>query len=280
MKIGFALPQFGRQAHTGSGVARFAREVEAAGAQSLWASDRPLAAGGPHIGRDDDAAIPRHFNAILDPFALLALAAGVTERVRLGTNVIVAPSYPTSALANQLLTLDILSAGRLTAGFGIGRSPEENQPVGVPFPEGDACLDETLDALEAIRTAGPVGYQGRPPIHLAGRTPRSLARIGRRADGWLPVLMIPGPPGQYGYLLEQREAVVRAAAAADRDPAAIETTVRVNAAIGTPLQDIADAVYLLSDRTLFDTVVIDLLYVADTANDAREAALQLLKLLG
>lgn len=71
MQIGFALPQFGGQARTGGAVARFARELEAAGAHSLWVDDR-----------------------LLDPLVLLAVAAGVTERVRLGTNVLVAPLYP------------------------------------------------------------------------------------------------------------------------------------------------------------------------------------------
>lgn len=285
MKIGFALPQFGGQAHTGNGVARFAREVEAAGAHSLWVDDRLLAAG--HPGG----------HSILDPFALLALAAGVTEQVRLGTSALVAPLYPPGALARQLTTLDILSTGRLTAGFGIGWSPKEYEAAGVPFRDREARLDETLDALEAIWATEPVRYDGapltvaghpnwlkpvqtpRPPIHLEGRTPRSLARIGLRGDGWLPALLVPGPPEQYERLLQQREAVVRAAEAADRDPNAIETTVRINATAGTPLRDIAGAVHLLSDRTLFDTVLIDLLHLTETADGALAAALHLLKLL-
>lgn len=297
MRIGFALPQFGGQAHTGNGVARFAREVEAAGAHSLWVNDRRLATVHPSVGYGGIATIPSEFDSILDPFALLALAAGVTDHVRLGTSALVAPLHPPDALARQLTTLDILSAGRLTAGFGIGWSPEEYEAAGMPFHDRDARLDETLDALEAIWTTGSTRYRGallgvpehqvwlkpvqtpRPPIHLEGFTPQCLTRVGRRGDGWLPALLVPGPPEQYQHLLRQREAVVRAAEAADRDPNAIETTVRIIATAGIPLQEITCAAHLLSDRTLFDTVLIDLLYLTDTADSALEAALHLLKLL-
>lgn len=59
---------------------------------------------------------------------------------------------------------------------------------------------------------------------------------------------------------------MRAAETADRDPNAVETTIRLNATAGTPLQTIADAVHLLSDRTLFDTGLIDLRYLANAAD--------------
>lgn len=147
--------------------------------------------------------------------------------------------------------------------------------AGVPFHERDVRLEETLDALEAIWSV----QTPRPPIHLAGATPQSLARIGRRADGWLPVLPVPTPLEQYGHLLQQRETVVRAAEAADRDPNAIETTIRINATAGTPLQDIAEAVHQLSDRTLFDTVLMDLHDATDSTDHALDATLHLLELL-
>src|ERR1700722_10482066 len=103
MKIGFALPQFGGQAHGGRDVARFAREVEDLGADSLWVGDRLLAAVNPSVGYGGPT-IPAQFNSVLDPFALLALAAGVTDRVRLGSNVLVAPLYSPILLARQLTT--------------------------------------------------------------------------------------------------------------------------------------------------------------------------------
>ncbi|MFI9503548.1 TIGR03619 family F420-dependent LLM class oxidoreductase [Nocardia sp. NPDC052566] len=297
MKIGFALPQFGGQAHEGAQVARFAREIEAAGADSLWVGDRMFAAVDPTVGYGGGPTIPPEFNAILDPFALLALAAGVTERVRLGTNVLVVPWYPPALLARSLTTIDVISAGRLTPGFGIGWSPEEYQAANVPFTARGARLDETLDALEHIWTTDPAEYRGarvsvprhrselkpvrrpHPPIHLAGFTPESLARIGRRAQGWLPVLMVPGPAEQADYLVQQSEIIARHAEIAGRDPHEIATVVRVNPAANTTAQQIADAVHRLVDATSFDDIFVDLTYPANTVDGALDVAADLLKLL-
>ncbi|HEV7650431.1 MAG TPA: LLM class flavin-dependent oxidoreductase [Actinophytocola sp.] len=127
------------------------------------------------------------------------------SRVTLGTNVLNAPWYPPAILARSLTTIDVLSAGRLLLGFGVGWSPEEYQAAGVPMTERGARLGECLDVLEALWTANPAEYQGKhwsvpathtdlkpaqksgPPIYLAGYAPAAQRRIARRADGWLPV---------------------------------------------------------------------------------------------
>lgn len=297
MEIGFALPQFGGQAHDGAQVARFAREVEQAGAHSLWVGDRLLAAVNPTVGYGGRPTIPAQFNAILDPFALLALAAGVTERVRLGTNVLIAPLYAPAVLARQLTTLDIISAGRLVPGLGIGWSPDEYAAGGIPFSRRGARLDETLDALEAIWGSDRAEYRGtlvslpdhhtelrtvqrpHPPIHLGAFSPAGIARIGRRADGWLPVLMVPGPEEQPAGLLRQRRAIEESAERAGRDPGSIGTIVRVNAAPGTTPQQVADAVRRLVDRTGYDELFIDPMYLTDSVDGTLELATQLLELL-
>jgi alkanesulfonate monooxygenase SsuD/methylene tetrahydromethanopterin reductase-like flavin-dependent oxidoreductase (luciferase family) len=100
------------------------------------------------------------FRAILDPFTLLTIAATVTERVQLGTNVLNAPWYPPALLARSLTSIDLLSAGRLLPGFGIGWSPEEYEAVGIPMNERGARLDECLDALEALWATDPAEYHG------------------------------------------------------------------------------------------------------------------------
>ncbi|MBU3066372.1 TIGR03619 family F420-dependent LLM class oxidoreductase [Nocardia sp. NEAU-G5] len=297
MKVGFSLPQYGGQASGGAHIARFARELEQAGADSLWVGDRLLAAVNPSVGYGGRPTIPAQFNAVLDPFAVLAVAAGVTERVRLGTNVLIAPLYPPAILARMLTTLDVVSAGRLVPGLGIGWSPEEYAAAGIPFSHRGARFDETLDALQAIWGADRAEYRGawvtvpdhhtelatvqrpHPPIHLGAFSAAGIARIGRRADGWLPVLMVPGPPEQPAGLLRQRRAIDESAERAGRDPGAIATIVRVNAAADSTPQAIADAVRRLVDETGFDDLFIDPLYLADSVDDALELALQLLKLL-
>ena len=101
---------------------------------------------------------------------MLAYAAAVTDRVRLGTSVLVAPWYQPALLARSLASLDLLSDGRLTIGLGLGASPEEYKAVGVPHAERGRRLEEALDVLDAAWAAAP-GPRDRPPVLLAGTRP-------------------------------------------------------------------------------------------------------------
>lgn len=297
VKIGFSLPQYGAQATQGARIARFAAEAERAGADSLWVGERLIAATNPTVGYGGKDTIPDEFNSILDPFLVLGIAAAVTERVRLGTNVLIAPLYKPALLARSLTTLDVVSGGRLVPGFGIGWSPEEYAAADVPFTHRGARLDETLDALEAIWTSDPAGYQGRfvsvpehrselrtvqqprPPLYLGAFSEAGLARIGQRADGWMPVLPVPGPPGWGKRLLQLREVIDQAAEAAGRDPGTIDTILRVNVAAGTELTLIADAIEAVVAETGFDDVFVDLMYVSDSVDGMLDLATGLLERL-
>ncbi|MEV6275534.1 TIGR03619 family F420-dependent LLM class oxidoreductase [Nocardia sp. NPDC051832] len=298
MKIGFSLPQIGRHAREASRIPEFAAAMEKAGAESLWVGDRLIAATDPKVGYGGSPTIPAEFNQVLDPFLALALAASATERVRLGANVLIAPLYPPAVLARALTTLDVASGGRLIPGFGIGWSPEEYEAAGVPFSKRGARLEQTLDALEAIWTTDPAEYAGslvsvprhrtelkpvqqpRPPIHLAAFTPAAMERIGRRGDGWLPVVPVPGPP-EWGAQLRKLRGVVDAAAErAGRAPAAIETIVRVNVKAGTPLEQVAEAVRRTAEQSGFDDFFLDLTYVSASVDNLLEDAHRLLDLLG
>ncbi|MEC3917333.1 TIGR03619 family F420-dependent LLM class oxidoreductase [Nocardia sp. CDC160] len=295
MKIGFALPQCGPQARAGAQIAHYATTLEQAGADSLWVGDRLLAATNPKVGYAGRDTIPDEFNFVLDPFVLLGIAAAVTERVTLGANVLIAPLYRPTPLARALTTLDVVSNGRLVPGFGIGWSPEEYEAAGVPFAQRGARMEEILDALEAIWTTDPAAYQGRyvtvpehrselkpvqrprPPFYLGAFNPAGLARVGRRADGWLPVVPVPGPPGWGSQLVKMRAAVDQAAVEAGRDPKAIDTVVRVNVAAGTDLAVVADTIESVAADTGFDDFFIDLLYLADNVEASLDTALALLQ---
>ncbi|MGW0246810.1 TIGR03619 family F420-dependent LLM class oxidoreductase [Nocardia goodfellowii] len=297
MKIGFSIPQFGAHARAAARIPEFAAAMENAGADSLWVGDRLIAATEPKVGYGGTDSIPAEFNQVLDPFLTLALAAAATERVRLGANVLIAPLYPPAVLARALTTLDVASGGRLIPGFGIGWSPEEYEAAGVPFSQRGARLEQTLDALEAIWTTDPAEYSGtlvsvprhraelstvrkpRPPLHLAAFTPAALDRVGRRGDGWLPVVPVPGPPEWGLRLRELRDVVDRAAEQAGRDPAAIETIVRVNVKAGTGLDQIAEAVRRTADQSGFDDFFIDLTYLSASVDSALTDAHRLLDLL-
>lgn len=91
MKIGFSIPQYAKLASDAGQTDRFARELEAAGAASLWVGDRLLAAVDPQIGygaRMD--TIPAEFNSVLDPFTLL----GSPPRSPSGSNSVRTCSSP------------------------------------------------------------------------------------------------------------------------------------------------------------------------------------------
>ncbi|OBF35823.1 LLM class F420-dependent oxidoreductase [Mycobacterium sp. ACS1612] len=277
--LGFALPQFGESAY--DDLARFAAAAEQLGADSLWVGDRLLAAVHPSVGYGGGEEIPEQFRSSLDPLVALTVAATATSRVRLGASVLVAPWYPATQLARQLTGIDVISRGRLLPGFGIGWSPEEYQAARAPFARRGAQLDEALDALDALWMTDPVEFRGdgwsipsswvtlkpvqkpRPPVYLGAVRPPGLRRVGRRADGWLPVVRVPTMSADVmvSMLDAQRRAVDDAARAAGRDPAAIHTYVRVNVAAGTPVDKVADVLSLLSDNGYPDAFV-DLLYVA------------------
>lgn len=293
-RVGFALPQLGPQAHEGHRIAWFARRVEDAGADSLWVGDRVFAATNPTVGYAGTDSFPREFHSVLDPFVTLGVAGAATSRVRLGTDVLIAPLYPPALLARSLTSIDVVSGGRLLVGLGIGWSPEEYAAAGVPFDRRGARLEETLDALQAIWTSDPAGYRGRyvsvpehrrelgpvqrphPPIHLGAYSPAGLARVGRRADGWLPVWRVAGPPGQGELLRQARAAVDTAARAAGRDPAAIETIVRLNAGRGTTVDEIVAALRTATAESGFQDYFVDLMYVAATVEQAADLARRVL----
>jgi probable F420-dependent oxidoreductase len=296
VKIGFSLPQFGDQAQDGARVAWYASEMEKAGADGLWVSDRLLGAVNPRVGYAGSPTIPPQFHAVLDPFALLAIAATATGRVRLGTDVIVAPWYRPVELARSLTTIDVVSGGRLLPGFGVGWSPEEYDAAEEPFTKRGARMDEVLDALEAIWTTNPASYHGkfvtvpehhaslkpvqrpRPPIYLAGYRPAGLERVGRRVDGWLPVVR-PAQQGVAEQFTALRGVIARAAEEAGRDPKSIDTIVRLGAAAGNTPELIAETVRRLTEETGVDEVFVDLTYVADSAEGALKFGVRVVDLV-
>jgi probable F420-dependent oxidoreductase len=240
MRIGLAIPQYGAFTNPDD-IAEVSRAAEAMGFDSLWASDRilaPLAPRDPYPG--GDGVMPPEYATFLDPLGVLTLAAAVTDRARLGTSTLNALWYPPVILARALTTLDVISRGRVDAGFGLGWLRDEYAAVNVPWEGRGARFDETLDVLEKIWSNDVVEHDGthfsippatirpkpqqrpRPPILLAGFTPVSLSRVGRRADGWLGVGM-PLP-----HLTRLWETVLQAADAAGRDRSGLRLVQRIN----------------------------------------------------
>lgn len=144
-----------------------------------------------------------------DPIVALAVAAGLTSRVKLGFSVLVVPGRNPMLLAKELATLDRLSGGRLLPAFGLGAvDPGEQQAFGVERGDRAARFDEVLPLLRRFWAGEAVDHDGdfhryegavvRPQplqapldIWLGGIAPTELRRCGRLGDGWLPSFCTP-----------------------------------------------------------------------------------------
>jgi probable F420-dependent oxidoreductase len=212
MKLGLRLPQR-LGADLQHDLVEAARTAEEAGYASLWTYERLLFPENPaerYVG--SDAPWPESQRQAADPLAVLTAAAVVTERVRLGTSVLVAALHTPVQLAKAMATIDQISGGRMIAGMGTGWATDELQAAGATRADRGRFLDETLDVFEAVWGPDPVTFRGpraiidnaavlpkpasKIPVMLAGggsTSSKALQRVAKRADGWLPVLPSPEP---------------------------------------------------------------------------------------
>jgi probable F420-dependent oxidoreductase len=168
----------------------FVDALEARGFDSLWLSER-LTGPAP------------------DPLVALAMAAGRTRKLKLGTSVLVVPGRNPVVLAKELATLDRLSGGRLLPAVGLGAPvPAEHRAFGVERGERAGLFDEALGLMRRLWTEDDVHHDGehfhldgvtlrpRPlqdpvDVWLGGTSPSELRRTGRLGDGWLPSFTVP-----------------------------------------------------------------------------------------
>jgi alkanesulfonate monooxygenase SsuD/methylene tetrahydromethanopterin reductase-like flavin-dependent oxidoreductase (luciferase family) len=136
--------------------------------------------------------------AAFEPLTLMGALAAATTTARLGFMVLAAPYYPSVHLAKAMITLDHLSGGRIEVGLGAGWREEEFAALGVPFEDGARRrrqLEERIDAIEALGagraatapdgtevSSGPIAVQSPLPLWIAGRGPKILELVGRRAS--------------------------------------------------------------------------------------------------
>jgi probable F420-dependent oxidoreductase len=176
---------------------RIARVAEESGWDSLWAGEHVVL---PEPRTPASPMQPR--DRILDPVVALTLLAAHTQRVRLGTGVIILPQRNPLVLAKQLASLDVLSGGRLILGVGAGYLEPEFRALGVPLAERGRRTDEYLAAMQAIWTMEQPVYHGRyvdfagvqayphpvqrphPPIVVGGQAPGAYRRAVTMAHGW------------------------------------------------------------------------------------------------
>jgi probable F420-dependent oxidoreductase len=163
------------------------RLAEALGFDSAWVSE--------HHGASDG-----YLPSLLP---MLAAMAAVTERISLGTGIVLTPFHDPLRLAEDAAVVDQLSNGRLILGLGIGWRAEEFRMFDIPMPE---RLQRTVEAIEVLRRAWtgrrfsfrgrafrydrvrvtpPPARPGGPPIYLGGYAEAAVRRAGRLADGYV-----------------------------------------------------------------------------------------------
>jgi len=196
VKLGFFGINTGLLSHPDS-IERVARTAEAAGYESLWT--------GEHVVLIDPQVPPSPVppqTRFLDQIAALCCAAAHTRRVKLGTGIILLPQRNPVVLAKELASLDVLSNGRLIAGFGVGYVKGEFDALGIPFAERGARMTENIAVLRELWTSERPQFTGRftrfsgvrseprplqrphPPILVGGMSPAALRRAVAYADGW------------------------------------------------------------------------------------------------
>jgi probable F420-dependent oxidoreductase len=189
-----------------------ARVADAAGLDKVVLSDHVVfgenleAYGRPELGGSAGGKQPTgpdgHW---LEPLTTLSVICGMTSRVRLGTNILIAALRRPVVLAKSAATLDVLSGGRLDLGVGVGWQREEYEAAGLEFDGRGALLDHTLAVCQTLWREQRASYrdqvlqfdaihqmpkpvqEGGVPIWVSGTVNRSvLRRLARFGSGWIP----------------------------------------------------------------------------------------------
>jgi probable F420-dependent oxidoreductase len=244
MRIGAKLPNSG-PLPTEAGIPTLASTLAQAGLESVWVSDHivmPASIDSRYPFAADGKATWSSETPYLDALIALALAAGATEHVTIGTAVLVLPLRHPVELAKQAASIDVASGGRLSLGVGAGWLEEEFQALNVPYERRGARLEEWMAIARACWSGRPPARRTelydlpadvislpRPahdiPLLVGGHTRAALRRAGRVGDGWLGQQSLPAlAPDE----LKREIAVVRAAAdEAGRDPGGLHVVLRI-----------------------------------------------------
>lgn len=216
MRFGIAVPNSGPLASR-KAIRETAEKAEELEFDFVWVHDH-ISYGRDWLGHRasglSEQISPETEPYLFESISTLNFLAGFTERIQLGTSVLVLPLRNPLVLGRQLITLQALSNGRVVLGIGNGDYPAEFKVMGVPYEGRGAITEEYLEVLRKILCGGSVSYHGKflsfddaqfypkvkPPSILIGggviAVPEPgddqlampvMRRIARLADGWMPV---------------------------------------------------------------------------------------------
>lgn len=186
------------------GAERIARLAEELNYESLWMGEHVVVPS-PRVPPSPIEPTAR----MLDPLVALSFLAAVTERILLGTGIIILPQRNPLILAKQVASLDVLSHGRLLLGIGVGYLEPEFRAIGVPLTDRGTRSDEYLVAMRRLWTDDEPAFDGKyasfsgidahprpatpggPPVIVGGNTPAAFRRAVSSGHGWYGFALTP-----------------------------------------------------------------------------------------
>jgi probable F420-dependent oxidoreductase len=207
LQFGLDVGIYGRLA-TRDHSLELAELAEASGLESIWVADHvifPVTLASPYPYSASGAfPVDMTQEPLLEPMATMGVLVGATRRVKIGTAVLIMPYRNPVLLARMLITLDVLSAGRMLLGAGVGWLAEEFAALDArPFAARGRVTDEAIEIVKRLCQGGKVTFQGdhyrldpvvsspgsvqrpHPPILIGGTSNAALRRVARLGDGWL-----------------------------------------------------------------------------------------------
>jgi len=236
MQLGVMPPPHGGFLASPDRIAAYTAAAEDAGFESIWVFEHMVIPSGysSRYPYSPEGRISIEDEDIPDPLTLLAFLAGVSQRINLGTGVLILPQRSPVLCAKECATVDALSHGRLRLGIGVGWLREEAEAVGTDFDNRGPRTDEAIAVMRALWRDDEATFDGKYtrferaksypkpartsgiPILVGGHSGVAARRAGRVGDGWFPI----GLRGE--EFAVRREEMRVAARAAGRDPDMIE----------------------------------------------------------
>ena len=244
MKFGFIIPHnFGLD--DPKDVLNIGKRAEELGFDSVWVNHHIL-----NVGYIFDRLGSKPY---YDAITVLTWVAAHTERVRLGTTVLVLPYLNPLVLAKTLATVDVMSKGRLNVGVGVGALKPESDALGSTFETRGRYADESIKIMRELWESEDPEFDGEffsfsgvkfspkpiqkpgPPILIGGASRAALRRVATLGDGWHPIR-------QSIADLKQNIATIHSLAEeAGRDPSEITVTVRTELDVLDSRSDVTES---------------------------------------
>ena len=256
--FGTSLPSRGEMAGPEQ-LRNVAQRAEALGYDHVWVSDHiilPKKVDSFYPYAEDGVATFKPDEPYYEPLSALNFIAGCTQRVRLGTHVLIIPYRNPVLTAKILSTLDVLSGGRVILGAGVGWMEEEFQAMGWDtYKDRGAVTDEYLQVYKELWTKEDASFDGKyyqisdtgfepkpvqkphPPVWIGGHSGPAVRRTAKYGDGWMPIGLRPPailePEELAGKIARLRKLTVEAGRAEDAVALTFSTGVVFNDTAGS-----------------------------------------------